>query len=87
MNSKYRSVVAQYGTSAPKVGDDDAVKATINKAENPEPPAETLQSAPATTRPEEPAGPAPQAPATDPTPGPAPVSASTPTAASSAAPQ
>ena len=55
MASKYRSFVSQYGTSAPKVGDEETVKETIKKADNPEPPPEA-QSAPATTPPEEPQG-------------------------------
>ena len=87
MSARYRSVVAKYGTSAPKVGDDETVKATINKAENPEPPAETLQNAPATTRPEEPAGSAAQPAPAEPVAEPPPASSPTPAAASSGAPQ
>ena len=62
MASKYRAYSAQYGTSAPKVGDDDAVKAAIGKADAAQAPIENPPSNAATTRPEEPqaaTGPAP----------------------------
>lgn len=54
LNAKYQSFVSQYGTSAPKVGDDDAVKEAIEKVEAPQPEPENPASPPATTRPEEP---------------------------------
>lgn len=55
MNAKYRGFVAKYGTSAPKVGDDEAVKDVISKVENVAPQPENPANAAATTRPEEPA--------------------------------
>jgi hypothetical protein len=54
MNAKYRSFVSQYGTSAPKAGDEEALKAAAAKAENAEAPVDNGANAPATTRPEEP---------------------------------
>lgn len=78
MNAKYRSFVSQYGTSAPKVGDDEAVKETISKAETPQQPAEGPTGTPATTRPEEPLA--------EPSAAPAPSAAPSPAAAPSAAP-
>ena len=63
MDAKYRSFVAQYGTSAPKVGDDQAVKAAIVKADNTEAPVDAAGTTPDTAR-EEPAS-------TPPTPAPA----------------
>jgi penicillin-binding protein 2 len=41
MDAKYRSFVAQVGTSAPKVGNDQAIKAAIVKADNTEAPVES----------------------------------------------
>ncbi len=76
MNAKYRAFVSQYGTSAPKVGDDDAVKEVMTKAENAAPQAETPANAPATTRPEE--------PSTDTAPQPAPSASSAPAPAAPA---
>ncbi|MFM5953331.1 MAG: penicillin-binding protein 2 [Novosphingobium sp.] len=72
MAAKYRSFVAQYGTSAPKVGDDEAVKDVMSKAQNAEIPAESQANAAATTRPEEPAGAATPAPSGSPSPVPTP---------------
>ena len=73
MATRYRAYSAQYGTSAPRVGDDEAVPKAISSAESSEPavasPDNTL-----TTRPEEPAnGAAPL------TPEPAPVTSTAPT--------
>ncbi len=62
MAAKYRSSVSQYGTSAPKVGDDEAVRAAIDKVDNASVPVDSPSNAPATTRAEEPAQ-APPAPA------------------------
>ncbi len=54
MNAKYRAFVSRYGTSAPRVGDDEAVAKTMDAAENtqPQPQAADNDSGPA--RPEEP---------------------------------
>lgn len=57
MDSKYRAYVSRVGTTAPKVGDEETVKAVISKANNPEPVVENAANAAPTTRPEEPAGP------------------------------
>lgn len=57
MEAKYRTFVAQVGTSAPKVGDDQAIKAAIVKADNTEAPVEA-GTTPDTAR-EEPNSPAP----------------------------
>ncbi|HQV02810.1 MULTISPECIES: penicillin-binding protein 2 [unclassified Novosphingobium] len=78
MASKYRSFVSQYGTSAPKVGDDEAVKNAIKKADEAQAPIETPSNAPATTRAEEPAEVANAAP---------PSPAQTPSSVPSQAPQ
>ncbi|MCC6925663.1 penicillin-binding protein 2 [Novosphingobium sp.] len=81
MNAKYRGYVSKYGTSAPKVGDEEAVKATISKADNPEPHGEGPINTPATTRAEEPAdSPAQPQPASTPAPAASPSSAPTPAA-------
>lgn len=75
MNAKYRSFVSQYGTSAPKVGSEEEVKAAVNKAENPESPADRHDpSGEAMSRPEEPA---PAAAASQPAPAQAATSAPT----------
>ncbi len=55
MAAKYRSSVSQYGTSAPKVGDDEAVREAIDKVDNASVPTDAAPNAPATTRAEEPA--------------------------------
>ena len=84
MASKYRAYSAQYGTSAPKVGDEDAVKAAIVKADAAQAPIENPPSNAATTRPEEPqaaTGPAPTmapSPATSTTASPSPAPLATP---------
>ncbi|MFO1256273.1 MAG: penicillin-binding protein 2 [Sphingomonadaceae bacterium] len=63
LEAKYRSFVSQYGTSAPKVGSEDEVKAAVTKAENPESPADRHDAGDtAMSRPEEPTA-APPAPA------------------------
>ena len=54
MDAKYRSFVAQNGTSAPKVGDDQAVKAAIVKADNTEAPVDAAGTTPDTAREEPP---------------------------------
>ncbi|MEN9718098.1 MAG: penicillin-binding protein 2, partial [Pseudomonadota bacterium] len=59
MAAKYRTFAAQYGTSAPKVGDDADVRAAIDKSDSADPTAEAQGNASAISRPEEPA----QAPA------------------------
>lgn len=68
MAAKYRRFAAQYGTSAPKVGDEEAVNAAIKKSDNSETSTATAE-APPMTRPEEPAdaapSPAPAQPAAD----------------------
>lgn len=83
MQTKYRSFVSQYGTSAPKVGDDAAVKDAINKSETKQAEIEVPSNPPATTRPEEPAG---NSPLVKPSAAPSPAPAATPSAAPSAAP-
>lgn len=60
MEAKYRSFVSQAGVSAPKVGDDQAVKAAIIKADNTEAPVDAVGTTPDTAR-EEPGEPAPAA--------------------------
>lgn len=67
MDAKYRSYVAEYGTTAPSVGDDSAVQDAITKADNAEPPAADAGTTPDTAR-EEP-GPAE---ASSPSPAPTP---------------
>ena len=80
MAAKYRAYSAKYGTSAPKVGDEEAVKEAISSADTKGTPIETPPSNEATTRPEEPQA----APAAAPSASPAPVP--TPTAAVAATP-
>lgn len=89
MQARYRSFVAQYGTSAPRVGDEEALKATIAGADNPEPAAASPDNVPATTRPEEPAGavaPVSFAPPTRGPPPATPLPAPAPAASASTAP-
>lgn len=50
MEAKYRSFVSQAGVSAPKVGDDQAVKAAIIKADNTEAPVDAVGTTPDTAR-------------------------------------
>ena len=54
LDAKYQAYVTKFGTSAPKVGDDDAVKEAIEKVESQQPEPENQSNPPATTRPEEP---------------------------------
>jgi penicillin-binding protein 2 len=61
MDAKYRSFVSQVGTSAPKVGDDRAVKAAITKADNTEAAVDNVGTTPDTAR-EEPSPSAPSLP-------------------------
>ncbi len=76
MAAKYRGYSAQYGTTAPKVGDEEAVKEAISKADTKEAPIETPPTNASTTRAEEPQV----------APAPAPSTAPEPTAAATAAP-
>ena len=85
MAAKYRTYSAQYGTTAPKVGDEDAVKAAISTADTKETPIETSPSNAATTRPEEPQSAVTAAPGPFPAPTPAPIPSAT--AAPAAAPK
>ena len=83
MAAKYRAYVAHYGTSAPKVGDEEVVKQVMGRAENAEVPIETPANAVATTRPEEPSSasghaPAPSAAPTAAPPNPAAIPTGTP---------
>ena len=55
MEAKYRSFVSQANVSAPKVGDDQAIKAAIVKADNTEAPVDNVGTTPDTAR-EEPSG-------------------------------
>lgn len=54
LQAKYAAYVSKFGTSAPQVGDDEAVKEAIEKAEAPQPEPESQANSPAITRPEEP---------------------------------
>ena len=84
MEAKYRIYAADYGTSAPKVGDDEAVKAAISKADGAQAPIETPPSNSPTTRAEEPqsvVGAAPTTPASTPGSGPDPSLIASPGAA------
>ena len=54
MEAKYKIYASHYGTSAPKVGDDEAVKAAISQADSAQAPIESPPSNTPTTRPEEP---------------------------------
>ncbi len=78
MDAKYQAFAAQYGTTAPRVGDDAAVTAAINHAEIAEVPVESPLSAPATARPEEPAPSAAAAPPTPAVPFSSPAAAAAP---------
>ena len=69
MAAKYSSYVNQYGTTAPKVSDDDTVYKAIGRAANTEAP--TDKSA-ATSRPEEPSPAPAAAPSSEPSAAPAP---------------
>ena len=69
MAAKYSSYVNQYGTTAPKVSDDDTVDKAIGRAANTEAP--TDKSA-ATSRPEEPSPAPAAAPSPEPSAAPAP---------------
>jgi penicillin-binding protein 2 len=62
MDAKYRAFVSRVGTAAPKVGDDRAIKAAINQADNAEAPVQDVGTTPDTVR-EEPHGQATAAPA------------------------
>ncbi|MEO7248446.1 MAG: penicillin-binding transpeptidase domain-containing protein, partial [Novosphingobium sp.] len=70
MTAKYKSFVAQYGTSAPQVGNDEAVKAAISSAENVQPQVENPGAIAATVRPEEPVQAEPPTKAPSPVPSP-----------------
>jgi penicillin-binding protein 2 len=56
MKAKYRTYAAQYGTSAPSVGDDNQVEQTIIKADNTEAPVEAAGTTPDTAQEEPPSG-------------------------------
>lgn len=58
MDAKYRSYVERVGVSAPKVGDDRAIKAAITKADNTEAPVDNVGTTPDTAL-DEPVSPAP----------------------------
>jgi penicillin-binding protein 2 len=68
MDAKYRSYVSKVGTAAPKVGDEQAIKAAITKADNTDTPVENVGTTPDTAK-EEPA------------PSPSPVPSSKPSSA------
>lgn len=77
MAAKYQAYAAQYGTSAPKVGDEQEVQKAIISADNTEAPVENAGTTPDTVH-EEPPSPAAQSqpgarPAPDPAPTPAPA--------------
>lgn len=71
MNAKYRAFVSRYGTSAPRVGDDEAVAKTMDAAENTQPPSDAASNETGPNRPEEP--PAQAAPQAEPVPTPSPA--------------
>lgn len=71
MAAKYRAYSANAGIVAPKVGDDEDIKAAISKADDSQAPVEIAPASQATTRPEEPQGPE-AAPAPAPAPSAAP---------------
>ena len=74
MAAKYHSYAAEYGTSAPKVGNDEEVQETIIKADNTEAPVESAGTTPDTVKEEPPSGrasPAPSSPSPAPTASPA----------------
>jgi len=75
LDAKYKVFVAQNGLSAPKVGDDQAVKAAIVKADNTEAPVEAVVGTPPDTARDEPQATAPGAAAS---PAPATPKAATP---------
>lgn len=68
MDAKYRSYVSRVGTSAPKVGDDQAIKAAITEADNTDAPVQDVGTTPDTAR-EEPNSPSPSPAAAAPTSG------------------
>ncbi len=78
MEAKYRAYAAAYGTSAPKVGDDQEVQETITQADNTEVPAADAAALP-DARPEEP--PSPGA-----SPSPSPAASAKPTPVTTATP-
>ena len=55
MAARYRAYAAEYGTSAPKVGDDEDVQQTIIKADNTEAPVDNAGTTPDTVHEEPPA--------------------------------
>jgi penicillin-binding protein 2 len=61
MDAKYRSFVSNVGTSAPKVGGDEAIEAAITKADNTEAPIDAAGTTPDTAREEPGNSPAPAA--------------------------
>ena len=79
MDAKYRSYVAEVGVAAPKVGDDQEIKAAITKADNTEAPVGDAGTTPDTER-EEPRGTPPQPAPSPPAPAatPSPVATSSP---------
>lgn len=72
MEAKYRSYVERVGVSAPKVGDDRAIKAAITKADNTEAPVDNVGTTPDTALDE------PSSPAPSPTPRASPAGAASP---------
>ncbi len=72
MEAKYRSYVERVGVSAPKVGDDRAIKAAITKADNTEAPVDNVGTTPDTALDE------PSSPASAPTPRASPAGAASP---------
>lgn len=63
MAAKYRAYAEEYGTSAPKVGDDEDVQETIIKADNTEAPVDNVGTTPDTVHEEPPSPAAAAAPA------------------------
>ena len=73
MQAKYRAFAAQYGTSAPKVGDDAAVEAAIKTSDSSEAPGGTVSVTTGTERGESAAASPPPAPLPTAVPTPAPT--------------
>ena len=78
MAAKYQAYAAQYGTSAPKVGDDQEVQKAIISADNTEAPVDSVGTTPDTVH-EEPPSP-PPGPQSSPAPGAGPAPSPTPAA-------
>lgn len=77
LEAKYRAFSAKYGTTAPKVGDEQAVEEAVTRADNTEAPVENAAANGQAVR-EEPASPSPAARESTASPSPATTSAASP---------